>query len=836
MVERLRGLTQSLRNGGPSDTASLRYADVVVSVPTTNRDDAFTYSIPVGMELRPGHLVQVPFGQRRVHGVVVRLTGRLRVDYTKAIHAIVYPQPLLTPSQLELAHWVSDYYMAPLFQAVAPMLPPGFRTPNQATIRLVDGVTPSEDLSPSARRLLAYLKGRSGPVRLPALTRRLGTWVANAAHALATAGLVQLGWSEPGPRGTGRRWQSLRLAAEPETALHWAEAHERRAPRQAALARRLADPSAGPYLAAAARHEHGASAVATMVANGLAKVEAEFRPPGALGANAPPRAEAPLLPTPAQAAALEEVRAALDSPAINSRVFLLQGVTGSGKTEVYLQSLAHCLAEGKRGIVLVPELSLTPQMVARFEARFPGQVGVLHSGLTPAQQVDQWWRVRDGRYPIVVGSRGAVFAPQQPLGLIVVDEEHEWTYKQQDASPRYHSREVATRLADLTGAVVLLGSATPDMTSAYRAGDRRYRLLTLPERIEPPGMPSTVALSRMAQVEVVDMREELRAGNRGVFSATLRSALEECVGSGHQAILFLNRRGSAGVVQCRRCGFVVRCWRCNSPYTSHGDEGLVCHHCNRRRAAPTTCPQCRGPHIRYLGLGTQRVVEEVERLLPDSRVLRWDRDTASTGRAHQALLEQFASGQANVLVGTQMIAKGLHVPTVTLVGAVLADIGLHVPDYRAAERTFQVLCQVAGRAGRGIAPGRVIVQTFLPDHYAIQTAAAQEYEAFYQRELSFRRAHRYPPLGQLIRLFFGHTDEAASRQEAHRMAATLKRLAREWGINRVDVIGPAPAYPARLRGVWRWHLLLRGNNPRLLLDKVTLPPNWVVDVDPVSTA
>ena len=836
MVERLHGLTQPLRDGGPSDTASLPYAEVVVNVPTTNRDDAFTYSIPAGMEVRPGHLVQVPFGQRRVHGVVVRLTDQLRVDYTKAIHGIVYPQPLLTPWQLELARWVSDYYMAPLFQAVAPMLPPGFRTPSQVTIRLVDGVTPSEEFSPSARRLLAYLKGRSGPVRLPALTRRLGTWAANAAHLLATAGLAQLGWSEPGPRGEGRRQQSLRLAAEPVIALRWAETHERRAPRQAALARRLADPSAVPYLAATARQEHGASAVAAMVANGLARIEAERRTRGAFGASAPAQAEAPLLRTPAQSAALEEVRAALDGPAISPRAFLLQGVTGSGKTEVYLQALAHCLAEGKRGIVLVPELSLAPQMIARFEARFPGQVGVLHSGLTPAQQADQWWQVRDGHYPIVVGSRGAVFAPQQALGLIVVDEEHEWTYKQQDASPRYHSREVATHLAELTGAVVLLGSATPDVVSAYRAGDGRYRLLTLPERIEPSGIPATMALSRMAQVEVVDMREELRAGNRGVFSAMLRSALEECVGSGHQAILFLNRRGSAGVVQCRRCGFVVRCWRCNSPYTYHGDEGLVCHHCNRRRAAPTTCPQCRGPYIRYLGLGTQRVVEEVERLLPDARVLRWDRDTASTGRAHQELLDHFAGGRADVLVGTQMIAKGLHVPAVTLVGAVLADIGLHVPDYLAAERTFQVLCQVAGRAGRGTEPGRVIVQTFLPDHYAIQTAAGQEYDAFYQREMAFRRAHRYPPLGQLIRLFFGHTDEVASRREAQRMAATLKRLGREWGISRVDVIGPAPAYPARLRGVWRWHLFLRGSNPRLLLDKVTLPPNWVVDVDPVSTA
>nr|ABZ09342.1 putative DEAD/DEAH box helicase [uncultured marine microorganism HF4000_APKG7H23] len=832
MAEQLHRIAPSRGVAGPQATADLPYADVVVSVPTTAPDDAFTYAVPADMDLEPGHLVRVPFGRRYAYGVVVGRTGQMKAGYAKPVQRLVFPEPLLTPKQLDLGRWVSGYYQAHWFAALAPMLPPGFRTPTQAIVRLVDGATDEAGLSSAAQRLLSYLRRRPGAARLATLTRLLGPWVPNVVRSLSRAGLVEVGWSEPPTPRQGRLRAHLQLGTEPSLARQWAEERASRAPKQAGLARRLADPSGGAYLVQEARREYGASAVTALLSTGLAQVQMEPSE-RQVGPAEPPPAETPLLLTEAQAAALREVRAALDSPSARPQVFLLQGVTGSGKTEVYLQALAHCLSKGKRGIILVPELSLTPQAVARFNARFPGQVGVLHSGLTPAQQADQWWQVRRGSYPVVVGSRGAVFAPQRELGLIVLDEEHEWTYKQQDSAPHYHAREVAVRLAELTGAVVLLGSATPDVVSAYRARGGQYRLLTLPHRIGPSGATATAG---MARAEVVDMRQELREGNRSAFSRSLQSALKECIGGGHQAILFLNRRGAASVVQCRSCGFVVRCWQCASPYTYHGAEGLVCHYCNRHRKMPATCPECRRPNLRYLGLGTQRVAEEVEHLLSGVRVLRWDRDTARTGRAHQELLERFTSGQADVLVGTQMVAKGLHVPAVTLVGAVLADIGLHIPDYRAAERTFQVLCQVAGRAGRGAEPGKVIIQTYLPDHYAVRSAQSQEYEAFYERELAFRRAHRYPPFGRLVRLLFGHADAATSRQEAQRMAAALKRAAREWAISHVDVVGPAPAYPPRVRGLWRWHLLLRGDNPRLLLDKVLVPPNWLVDVDPVATA
>ena len=303
-------------------------------------------------------------------------------------------------------------------------------------------------------------------------------------------------------------------------------------------------------------------------------------------------------------------------------------------------------------------------------------------------------------------------------------------------------------------------------------------------------------------------------------------------------MLFLNRRGSASVVECRGCGYVARCHRCGTAYTYHAGQGdaqsLVCHQCNHRRRVPSTCPRCHSSHIRYLGLGTQRLVDEVQALLPGARVLRWDRDSATTVRAHTELLERFAKGDADVLVGTQMIAKGLHLPAVTLVGVVLADIGLHVPDFRAAERTFQVLTQVAGRAGRGADPGRVVVQTYVPDHYAIRAAARQDYEAFYDQELGYRRSLGAPPYARLVKLSFAHTDEPTARREAQRVAVQLRREARAWGMTDEHVIGPAPAYPARLRGAWRWQLVVRGPDPRRLVDKVELPPAWVMDVDPAS--
>ena len=410
---------------------------------------------------------------------------------------------------------------------------------------------------------------------------------------------------------------------------------------------------------------------------------------------------------------------------------------------------------GKRGIFLVPEIALTPQTVHRLNARFPGKIAVLHSRLSVGERFDQWWRIRDGAYDIVVGPRSALFSPLPDLGLIVIDEEHEWTYKQQDATPYYHTREVSLKMAAIADAVVVMGSATPDVETYFKAKRGEYTLLELPYRIIPSlegspyaaanGTPGKGIAERqgegdLAHVEICDMRQELKEGNRSIFSRSLESALSRCVDRGEQAILFINRRGSATVVQCRDCGHALRCRRCSVTLTYHAtDTRLVCHQCNRRSRLPRGCPQCRSPRIRHLGIGTQRVVEEIGRLLPDVTTLRWDRDTAHAPRAHESILGRFLQGEAQVLIGTQMVAKGLHMPNVTLVGVVLADIGLNLPDFRAGERAFQLLCQVAGRAGRGISPGTVIIQTYNPANYAVEAAAKQDYQLLYGKEV------RVPP-------------------------------------------------------------------------------------------
>ncbi|MCY4581345.1 MAG: primosomal protein N' [Chloroflexi bacterium] len=809
------------------EAAVSRYAEVVVDARTGKPGGAFTYAVPSHMRVQPGHLVLVPFGKRMLHGIVTGLLETPDVDYTRPIASLVEAQPLLSTERIQLASWLARYYRAPLFEALMPMLPPGLRGGARAHVQAVDHPPQGaeERLSQGARRLLSYLRANPRPHRIAALVATLGPWVRNAGRALVEAGLATEWLSEPRhkPHIQKKTWLSPEV---PVGTLRTLADEQQRAPRRAVLLRGLAD-SHGGLMAVDARKGYGAAAVTRIIEMGVASLQL---PP--LPADAAPYA--PLLPTPEQQRALAALKRAMDSPASAPRTWLLHGATGSGKTEVYLQAIAHCLAEGRRAIALVPEVALTPQMTQRFEERFPGRVGLLHSRLTPARLREEWWRIFSGERGVVIGPRSALFAPVDDLGLIVLDEEHEWTYKQSDAQPHYHARAVAERLAGLTGAVVVLGSATPDVVTAWRAEQGAVGKLAMPARIERSGAPTA-----LAEVEVVDMRTELREGNRSIFSRLLQERLQDTLAAGRQTVLFLNRRGAASVVACRSCGSVMRCARCSTPLTHHrapGSDGrLRCHHCGRARTEPRRCPRCRSAHIRYLGLGTQRVVEEVGRIAPGARVLRWDSDTASGRGAHERLLRTFADGRADVLVGTQMVAKGLDVPSVDLVGVVLADIGIHMPDFRAAERTFQLLTQVAGRAGRGPDPGYAVVQTYLPEHYAVQTAAGQDYAAFYAAEMEHRRAQGNPPFSRLVRLLYdGHSDRQTAFNEAQQLAWSLRRTARKWDMRGVDVIGPAPTYPPRIRNAWRWHLLIRAAEPRLLLDKVTVPPSWRVDVDPVN--
>jgi primosomal protein N' (replication factor Y) len=539
----------------------------------------------------------------------------------------------------------------------------------------------------------------------------------------------------------------------------------------------------------------------------------------------------PLRLVPAQESALNSIKSSLLTAKTGAppTVFLLHGVTGSGKTEIYLQALSEAVRLGKRGIVLVPEISLTPQTIERFAARFSNRVAVLHSQLSLGEQYDEWQRIRNGEFDVVIGARSAIFAPQPDLGLIIIDEEHEWTYKQHEKSPHYHARDVAIKLAELAGAVVVLGSATPDVETFYHTQKGDYHLLQLPERVTPT-QPAP-----LPRVEVVDLREELKAGNRSLFSISLSQAVTKAVAAGEQVILFLNRRGAATFVQCRRCGFVLRCRRCEVALTYHSaNNALVCHQCNYQMPVPQLCPRCLSRQIKFLGLGTQKLEQESGQIFAPVKVLRWDSDATTGKYSHQEILNKFRAHQADILIGTQMVAKGLDLPQVTVVGVVNADSGLNLPDFRAGERTFQLLSQVAGRAGRGPSGGHVIIQTYSPEHYAIQAAAKHDYALFYNQEIAFRRQLHYPPFTRLASLVYTHTNDGLCQREAERMKRVLLTEIQSRGIADISIIGPAPAFIHRLRGRFRWQLVLRGSNLSGFLSQILFPSGWMIDIDMVG--
>ncbi|WP_027363631.1 replication restart helicase PriA [Desulfotruncus alcoholivorax] len=480
------------------------------------------------------------------------------------------------------------------------------------------------------------------------------------------------------------------------------------------------------------------------------------------------------------------------------RVFLLHGITGSGKTEVYLHCIEQAVREGRQAITLVPEISLTPQMVKLFRSRFGREVAVLHSRMSDGERFDEWDRIERGEAPVVLGARSAVLAPVRDPGLIIVDEEHEWSYKQEE-TPRYHARAVALYRAQKSAGVVVLGSATPALETYCRATPGGvYQLISMDKRVEGRDLP---------QVNLVDMREETRSGNGGIFSRVLIAELKKRIAGGEQAIIFLNRRGLNTLVVCRACGLVLKCPRCDISLTYHTGGRLRCHYCNYSVRAPRLCPDCGEGQLSFFGTGTQRVEKELRAAIPGARVLRMDADTTTRKGSHQQILEEFENGAADILVGTQMIAKGLDISGVTLVGVVNADITLHMPDFRAGERTFQLLAQVAGRTGRGDKPGDVLIQTYTPEHYAVQAAARHDYLNFFQKEMSLRKTAGYPPFAKMARVLVTGPEESAVKTAAEKLRVMLDEFAEARDGGRIYLVGPAPAPLARLRNAHRWHII-----------------------------
>lgn len=856
-----------------SGNVATPFADVVVFAPAeaSQNKPAFTYSVPEELSSRvtTGSLIIVPFGTRRLYGVVVRLSDRSPVSETRPIESLVDPDPVLSPEQVELARWMSDEYLASLYECLELMLPPGMVGHSDLKVGLKSKVTEKAANTKAEARLLRLLRKR-GPLRGRQLDAALRgfDWRA-ASKRLARQGLVTRESFLAPPSVRPKRIRRVRLIRDVDE--------------EAALRGLTSDyyppilnllgGESGPVDVSRVYDETGCTNyhLRKLEERGLVTFSSKevWRDPlnhDGFTLTTPP----PL--TSDQADVWRVIKAAIDGQtrasdertlcgeagrARQPHAFLLHGVTGSGKTEIYLRAVARVLQRGHKAIILVPEISLTPQAVSRFAGRFPDQVTVLHSALTDGERYDAWRRARAGLVDVVIGPRSALFAPLWPLGLIVLDEEHDDSYKQVAPRPRYHARDAARRLGRLTGATVILGSATPSLTSYHRAQQGELHLQEMPRRImghrrrlqelqDRHHLPETryrtlddetseARYVPLPPVQIVDLRAELRAGNRSIFSRALHGAIDGALGQGEQVILFLNRRGTATFVLCRDCGHVIRCPRCDVPLTYHGPRArLICHHCNYRERQPQRCPQCGGRRIRYFGLGTEGVEDAVRARWPKARLLRWDRDTAHTHEAHTTILERFSSGAADVLVGTQMITKGLDLPLVTVVGVVSADTALNLPDFRASERTFQLLTQVAGRSGRGLLGGRVVLQTYHPDHYAIVAASRHDYEGFARQELAFRREQSYPPYTRLAKLVYEDSSSGRAEAKARELSATLRAALARAGLPTTNVLGPAPPFFARLRGRYRWQILLRHSEPPAFLASIAIPDAWHVDVDPVS--
>jgi primosomal protein N' (replication factor Y) (superfamily II helicase) len=820
------------------------FCDVVLPVPI---DRAFTYKLKSEEDPPVGGRVVVPFRNEKLTGVVTRLHDEAPPVEARPIIAVLDQEPILTAELMELASWIAQYYIAPLGEVLRGMLPLtaevrrsiNYRISDTGRSILFDGS--QQGSSRRSRRdpaeqdieysVLDYLSDGQ-PAKSGTLRRATG------AKTELLTGMLRKKWllreTEAAPRDARRMVSYASLVADA------------RPPKlngnQLAILAELAGAGGALPVPVLRRLSLPASTLGTLVKRGLVTIEE--RPAAFHLSNAIGQAIAHVL-NPAQRAALEKIVATLDGPAFGAT--LLHGVTGSGKTAVYLAAMQHAQLAGRSAILLVPEIGLTPAMAGQLHAAFGSSVALLHSALTPDERAEQWYRIRRGEARIVVGTRSAIFAPAMNLGLIIVDEEHDTSYKQEEI-PRYHARDVAVMRAKIIGATIVLGSATPSLESWRNAEIGKYALLEMRERVNQRPLP---------QVDLVDMRFEFQqTGRENLFSRALVERTLATLDRGEQAIILLNRRGYSFAVLCRACGEKMQCENCAIALTHHkaiipGDpqaaalspsgQRLKCHYCGYVRTVPKRCPKCESEHLFYLGAGSQQGEERLQELFPHARIGRMDRDTIRNRFDMEHLLTRLHSGEINLLVGTQMIAKGHDIHGVTFVGVVGADHALGLPDFRAAERVFQLLTQVSGRAGRGDLPGNVLVQSFYPEHYAIQCAAQHDYSSFVKKEMQYRKWMHYPPHGVLANIII----QSQRLEEAAGWATSLGKCFAAMQLENVRVLGPASAPIMRIKRIYRFHILLKAAQRQALAktlraalsqaEEVGIPRrNLVIDVDAVS--
>lgn len=806
----LPGMASPEVAGGGND----RFVDVALPLPLMQ---AMTYRVPSGWPDVPrGSRVEAPFGKRRVMGVVVGTDAKPRSGVTlKNLTEVFDEEPLVGGALLELALWVADYYIGPIGQATRLVAPPGGVRASKRVVGLAEAVT---DLTPADDPILRTLREAGGRLSVAALAARLDKDITARLLKLDRMGLVefdvQLATSD------FQRVQVVTAAPELDGAQLGGRALEVKDLLRERGGKSLVRDLVGDV---ASRRQ----ALKSLERKGLVRIALEVRErrpdPNSQRALRPVPIEERIL-TPEQSEADTRVAVALGEGLFAP--FLLEGVTGSGKTEIYLRAVRKALELGRTALLLVPEIGLTSTLVRAARERFGDSVSVLHSDMAEGVRHDEWWRARRGEARVVVGARSAVFAPLPNLGLIVVDEEHDSAYKQEDA-PRYNGRDVAVYRARLDKAVVLLGSATPSMESRLNAIKGRYAWLRLRTRVGPMGL---------ASVHIIDRKRQKVP--TAILTPPLIDAIAERLGRKEQTVLLLNRRGYATSLVCRECGAAAQCPHCSVAFVLHRrGEQAQCHYCGLMKATPTRCSLCRGDYLRLQGYGTQRVAEVLLSTFPDSKVDRIDRDIATRRGAVENVLHKFEKHEIDILVGTQMIAKGHDFPKVTLVGVIDADVGLGLPDFRSAERTFALLTQVAGRAGRADLPGEVLLQTHNPKHYAVEFAQNQDYDAFFDREMEFRRTMGYPPHDAMVNILFRGPVEDEVARNARNVAQRLK-LTLQTG-----VLGPSPAPLSKVRDEFRYQVVVRGKRGAIrdLVHQALVAefgglrfPGVAVDVDPLS--
>ncbi len=770
--------------------------EVAVGLPVFK---TFHYRIPEKMRdsLQIGMRVFVPFKGRKVTGFSIDLLEQPPEGVEEKIREVenlLDEAPLIDPPMLRFYRWISDYYLYPLGEVIKTGLPPGLQLKSELILSLTqDGMESLSHggLEPIQEKVFKEI-GRCGKVSLKKILK----------HSLGEVSRSQLFlWKRKGLLNieTGIEGKEVKPKFEKMVRFQEGEPGQPISKKQAEILKYVKEKGEISYSELSKRFKSPSKYVQSLQTQGLLSLSRRE-----VCRDLSVRSELKPYPKPEltydQGAMLSEILNGIHSKRYSP--FLIFGVTGSGKTEIYIRAIEEVLIQGREAIVLVPEISLTPQLLSRFIDRFGENLALLHSGLGRGERYDQWRRIWKGEVKIAMGARSAIFAPFRNVGIIIVDEEHDPSYKQEEKL-KYHARDVAVVRAKQVEATLLLGSATPSLESFYNAERGKFRLLNLPERIEGRPLP---------RVEVVDVKKEA-----GLLSEKVRTALQKNIEDKKQSLLFLNRRGFANFILCPDCGHTFKCPNCSVTLTYHlRDRTLQCHYCDYRIKAPGDCPKCQGHRLQGMGIGTERLEQEIRLLFPETQVGRMDRDTTSRRRSHLQILKRLESGSIDILVGTQMIVKGHDFPNVTFVGVVSADTSLHFPDFRSSERTFQLLTQVAGRAGRGDVFGEVVIQTFNPDHYSILRAKDHDYIGFYQEEIQFRKALEYPPFSRLINFRMVGNSERRTKAAAEEMGRIGQSLLKKGYGRGIEILGPSTAPFAKMRGKFRWQMLAKGKSPQLL--------------------